>query len=152
MGRSCRGIPGTNNPPPARDLHLLTAVQLYHSIHAKGENVEDVLRAAADEEGSGQAEPVEAGEQMETGGESPVVVPTAVPVEGAQVCIYFHVYPILLRLIRHRKQQNHIHNNQERFPHHHQGQRQQQSRVPAVQQQPRCLIRLWHLVSSSFTL
>lgn len=77
------------NPPPARDLHLLTAGQLYHSIHAKGENVDDVLRAA-DEEESGQAEPVDAEEQMETGGESPAVVPTVVPVEG-QVCIYIYI-------------------------------------------------------------
>lgn len=43
-----------------------------------------------DEETSGQPEPVEIEGQMETGGESPVVVPTAVPVEGAQVCIYIH--------------------------------------------------------------
>lgn len=97
MGRSRRGIPGTrsSNPPPARDLRLLTAGQLYHSIHAKGENVDDVLRAA-DEEESGQAEPVDAEEQMETGGESPAVVPTAVPVEG-QVCIHiFRCIPLLL--------------------------------------------------------
>ena len=49
-----------------------------------------------DEETSGQPEPVEIEGQMETGGESPVVVPTAVPVEG-QVCIHiFRCIPLLL--------------------------------------------------------
>lgn len=51
-----------------------------------------MLRAAADEEGAEQAGPVEAEGQMETGGESPVVVPTAVPVEGAQVCTYISMH------------------------------------------------------------
>ena len=67
-----------------------------------------------------------------------------------------YIYPCidaykLLELTPHRKQQNHIHNIQSKVLYPQQGQRQQQSRVPVVQH-PQCLIRLWHLVSSSLIL
>ncbi|OJJ87133.1 uncharacterized protein ASPGLDRAFT_32855 [Aspergillus glaucus CBS 516.65] len=55
--------------------------KLYHSIHAKGENVEDVLRQAAVEEsggGIGPAEEEQQEQQMETDDvEAPEVVPEA---------------------------------------------------------------------------
>lgn len=74
----------------ARDLHL-TGEQLYHSIHAKGENVEDVLRQAEAEEAVGKIAQVEEGQQeqqeqqeqqMET---EDVEAPEVVPETGRNV-------------------------------------------------------------------
>lgn len=80
LSRSTRRV--TFNPRyHARDLYL-TGKQLYHSIHAKGENVEDILRQAEAGE-SGQRngpveeeQPEEQEQQMETNDvEAPEIVP-----------------------------------------------------------------------------
>lgn len=69
-------------------------MQLYHSVNAKGENVEDVLREAnAEEAGGGAGYDEQQGheQRMETDIETPAVVPPAIPVksepDAGQVCI-----------------------------------------------------------------
>lgn len=72
-------------------------MQLYHSVHAKGENVENVLREAdAEDAGKSAGYDEQQGheQRMETDVETPAVVPPMIPVDAEpdaeHVCISLH--------------------------------------------------------------